>query len=219
MPAYSAVNLAKATCRRISVQQVYGYATTTPYANSPSAGTPDIVQWPGLGIPAGTAIVALDGPVLGSMDSSDAPATITCTSNGILITVSLEQSSKFNGVAFYNILWQPRLTFMVSGDSSILEVTAEWVMYVGDKLTDRPLIASALSPRVYPVFVNATVRVPQEVQPLDPRYNDASVPPTATTSEMAAPSDVRSASRSAFLLLVQGLEQKLLAWFQGGVRY
>jgi hypothetical protein len=57
-----------------------------------------------------TALVLVQGPILGSMDSSNIKTEVSCLPDGIGLTATITRSDNFNGAVLQNVTWLPRIS-------------------------------------------------------------------------------------------------------------
>ena len=101
----------------------------------------------------GAAVVHVQGPILGSMDSRAISLKPSCVSEGVLIEATISRSAQFTGAAAKNVLWRPIVAVTVSPYRSGSKLQVSWKMKTTDgrTLTEAQTVPFAVT--TYPQVV------------------------------------------------------------------
>lgn len=128
-----------------TVQDVPLDAQQETIETSPSAAGPKVIT------------VVARGPILGSMDSETLHPDLACSSDGLVLTVTISRSAHYHGAVRQNVLWSPRITILVGPLQPEIALQVVWKM----RLTNGREVDHARTPpypeKKYPITVTKTI--------------------------------------------------------------
>ncbi len=107
--------------------------------------------------PEGEVTIAVFGPLLGPMDSSDVKTDLACKWNGIELAEKITRSANFHGGVLSNVIWLPKITIVLALRQPEITIQAIWRMRLTNGVEQTHAQTPPYPDRKYPITITETV--------------------------------------------------------------